>query len=77
MKGTIIIEIEGQDQYELEEKITKYELIFRLLIEKGALDGVKGGSANIHFGSQGEFMGIELSYWPYKVRKNLSTGLER
>lgn len=76
MKAIIQIDLEGDNEYELSDRITKYEKIFRLLIEKGALDGVKGGSANIHFGGSGEFMGIELNYWPYRERK-LSTGLER
>lgn len=51
------------------EQIEKYRQIFTVLIEKGALDGVKGGQAIIHFGPNAEFMGVQLSYWPWKKKK--------
>jgi hypothetical protein len=76
MIGEIILQIQGDDQYELAERITKYEKIFRILIEKGALDGVKGGSSNIHFDGDGLFQGVQLNYWPYKEGR-VSRGLER
>ena len=68
MKADIIIEVQGESQWELSDRITKYEKIFRLLIEKGALDGVKGGSAMIHFDDKGNFRGIQLSYFPWRER---------
>ena len=54
-----------------QERIDKYVEIFTILIEKGALDGIKGGSAIIHFDSEGVFQGVELDYWPWRRRKNL------
>lgn len=54
-----------------QERIDKYVEIFTILIEKGALDGVKGGSAIIHFDSDGVFQGVELDYWPWRRRKKL------
>ena len=74
MKGKIIIEVESlsDDNYRFIKRIEKYEKIFKLLIDKGALDGVMRGSANIHFGNDGEFTGIELNYWPWREKK-LST----
>ena len=54
-----------------QERIDRYVEIFTILIEKGALDGVRGGSTIIHFDGDGVFQGIELDYWPYRKRKNL------
>lgn len=51
------------------EQIEKYKQIFSVLIEKGALDGVRGGQAIIHFDADTNFMGVQLSYWPWKRRK--------
>lgn len=56
---------------ETEERINKYVEIFTILIEKGALDGIRGGSAIIHFDSNGTFMGVELDYWPWRRRNKL------
>ena len=42
--------------------------IFKLLIDKGALVGVRGGSTNIHFDGNAKFVGIQFSYWPYRER---------
>ena len=61
MKIDIITTVEVDSPYQADE-IAK---IFSLLIEKGALIGVKNGSANIHFDKQCKFKGIEFSYWPY------------
>lgn len=68
MKADILIQVEGDDQWELEARITKYEKIFRLLIEKGALDGVRGGSTNIHFDDKGKFKGIQFSYFTWREK---------
>lgn len=72
MKGKIVIDIksDNDDAYRFAQRLEKYEKIFRLLIDKGALDGVTRGSSNIHFGNDGEFTGIELSYWPWRERRN-------
>ena len=51
------------------QQIEKYKEIFKLLIEKGALDGVRGGQAIIHFDANADFMGVQLSYWPWKKKK--------
>lgn len=59
------IEIEGASQ----QQIIKYTEILTVLIEKGGLDGVKGGKTIIHFDAEGTFMGIELDYWPFRRRK--------
>lgn len=40
------------------------------LISSGGLTGVKGGKTMIHFDAEGIFQGIELSYWPWRKRKN-------
>ena len=51
------------------EQIAKYTEIFRVLIEKGALDGIRGGSAILHFDQQSTFQGVQLDYWPWRRRK--------
>lgn len=48
------------------EKITE---ILQALIECGGATGVKGGQAILHFDGQGEFMGVNLNYWPWRKRK--------
>ena len=68
MKAEIIIEVKDDNQYILQDRIEKYEKIFRLLIEKGALDGVRGGSTNIHFDDKGNFKGIEFKYFTWRER---------
>ncbi len=52
------------------EQIEKYKEILGVLIEKGALDGIKGGSAIIHFDSNCLFQGVQLDYWPWRRKKN-------
>ena len=64
MKIEIIQVVEVDSVYQAEE-IAK---IFKILIDKGGLVGVKGGSTNIHFDGNGKFMGIQFDYWPYKER---------
>ena len=51
------------------EQIEKYKEIFAVLIEKGALDGIRGGSAVIHFDAACTFQGVQLDYWPWRRRK--------
>ena len=60
----IEIKIEGADPL----RIAKYIEIFKVLIEKGALDGVKSGKTIIHFDNDGLFQGIQFDYWPYRRR---------
>lgn len=43
--------------------------IFMGLLKSGGLTGVRGGKTVIHFNELGDFMGIELSYWPWRRRK--------
>ncbi len=52
-----------------QEQIARYKEIFEVLIDKGALDGVRGGNAIIHFDSNCIFQGVELVYWPWRRRK--------
>lgn len=60
----IDLEIEGLNQQEHQ----RVEDILRGLIESGGLFGVKSGQTIIHFDKYGNFMGIELSYWPWRNR---------
>lgn len=64
----IKLEIEGVDPKEVE----RYHEILTALIKTGALTGVKGGQAIIHFDGEGTFQGIELDYWPWRRRKKLT-----
>lgn len=52
-----------------EQDINKFTEIFEILVEKGALTGVRGGCSKLHFDAEGNFMGVELDYWPWKRRK--------
>lgn len=67
----ITFELPVDKLFTTQERIDKYIEIFTILIEKGALDGIRGGSAIIHFDSEGTFQGVELDYWPWRRRKNL------
>lgn len=67
----ITLKLPINDFVETPERINKYVEIFTILIEKGALDGIRGGSAIIHFDSDGVFQGVELDYWPWRRRKKL------
>ena len=51
----------------LEEK-EKYEEILNALVSCGGLSGVKNGMTIIHFDGNGNFQGIQLSYWPWRKR---------
>ena len=61
----IKLEVEGVDGKEVE----RYQEILLALIRSGGLTGVKGGQTIIHFDGEGAFMGIQLSYWPWRKRK--------
>jgi hypothetical protein len=60
----IRLEIDGVDR----GKVADYLEILEVLLDKGALDGVKNGKAIIHFDSLGIFQGVQLDYWPWKRR---------
>jgi hypothetical protein len=51
------------------ERLRLYEEIITALVSSGGFDGVKGGQTIIHFDAVGNFMGVQLSYWPYRRRK--------
>ena len=61
----IDIKIEGATR----EQLIKYTEILTILLDKGALDGVKGGQTILHWDSEGKFQGVQLSYWPWRKRK--------
>jgi hypothetical protein len=65
MNQFIHIELKGYTQ----EDILKMEEIFKALITSGGLTGVKGGQTNLHFDADGVFMGVQLSYFPWRRRK--------
>jgi hypothetical protein len=65
MNQFIQIELKGYTQ----EEIKKMEEIFRALITSGGLTGVKGGQTNLHFDAEGVFMGVQLSYFPWRRKK--------
>lgn len=64
MKIDIITTVDVDNEYQAEE-IGK---IFKLLVDKGALTGVRGGSTNIHFDDKGIFKGIQFSYFVWRER---------
>ena len=51
------------------EEIANYEEILVALVRSGGLGGVRGGQTIIHFDGEGQFMGVQLSYWPFRKRK--------
>ncbi len=53
-----------------EEEIKNYQEILVALVASGGLSGVKGGQTILHFDGIGNFMGVQLSYWPWRKRKN-------
>ena len=63
----IELRIEGTTK----EEIDRYIEIFNALLKSGGLSGVKGGQTIIHFDGEGKFQGIQLSYWPYRRRKQI------
>lgn len=50
------------------QEITRYQEIMVALISCGGLSGVKNGRTILHFDRDGEFMGVELNYWPWRKR---------
>ena len=52
------------------ERLKTYEEIITAIIESGGLDGVKGGQTIIHFDATGIFQGVQLSYWPWRRRRD-------
>jgi hypothetical protein len=63
--ATLNLQIEESDQ----KLIDKYREIFLALLKVGGLSGVRNGKTIIHFNHEGDFMGVQLDYWPYKRRK--------
>lgn len=61
----IQINLQGGD----ESEVARCKEIFSALISSGGLSGVKGGQTILHFDANGEFMGVQLSYWPWRRRK--------
>jgi len=53
-----------------DEDLQEFTDIFELLINKGALTGIRGGQAILHFDAEANFQGVELKYWPWRKRKN-------
>ena len=66
--GQIELRIQGISS----EDTLKYQEILVALISCGGLSGVKGGKTIIHFDADGIFQGIELDYWPWRRRKDLT-----
>ena len=63
----IEVNIEGMSKDEME----RVREILGALISSGGLFGVKGGQTIMHFDPNGEFVGVQLSYWPYRRRKKI------
>ena len=61
MKVDITTTVEVDSVYQADE----IALIFRVLIEKGMLLGVKGGSTQIHFDKDARFQGVSCDYKPW------------
>lgn len=65
------IKLQIKNTENLKGDLRKYEEIITALISSGGLDGVKGGQTIIHFDGDSNFMGIQLSYWPWRRRNVL------
>lgn len=50
-------------------EIERVKEVVSPLIKSGALFGVRGGKAIIHFDADGIFQGVELQYWPWRKRR--------
>lgn len=61
MKVDIITSVEVDNVYQADE----IALIFKVLVEKGMLSGVKSGASLIHFDKSGRFQGVEFAYKPW------------
>lgn len=64
-KTNIELKIVGESQ----ETVNRYQEIFMALLTTGALSGVRGGKAILHFDADGVFQGVELDYFPWRRRK--------
>ena len=62
MKIDITTTVNVDNEYQADD-IAK---IFKLLIEKGALQGIRGGKTLIHFDKNARFMGISFDYFVWK-----------
>ena len=51
------------------EQLKQIQDIMLDLVTSGSLSGVKGGQTIIHFDHIGKYMGIQISYWPRRRRK--------
>ena len=52
------------------ENLAKFAVIFNALITSGGLSGIRGGKTIIHFDGYGEFVGVQLDYWPWRKRQS-------
>lgn len=50
-------------------KIEQTKQVFNALVSTGGLTGVRGGQTIIHFDADGNFQGVQLSYWPWRRKK--------
>lgn len=66
----LTLDIRNTENIPVNPDVERYQEIITALISSGALDGVKGGQAIIHFDAEGTFRGIQLDYWPYRKRTN-------
>ena len=71
MKVDIITTVEVDDVYQADE----IALIFRILIEKGMLTGVKSGASLIHFDKDARFKGVSFDYKPWWREEGLDKNL--
>ena len=61
-----ILELDIKDM--TTQETARVHVILEALIQSGGLFGVKSGQTIIHFDKYGDFMGIELNYWPWRNR---------
>lgn len=62
------IEITLPEDFNL-KNVEQAEEVFKALVKTGALTGVKGGKAIIHYDGEGNFQAIQLDYMPFRRRK--------
>lgn len=67
MPTQIKLEVEGADQ----DTTQRYYEVMLALIKSGGLTGVKGGQTILHFDQDGNFIGVQLSYWPWRKQKKV------
>jgi len=61
MKVEITTTVDVESEYQADE----IALIFKVLIDKGMLTGVRGGQSLIHFDKEGRFQGVSFDYKPW------------